>query len=257
LRADAATPDLGVSGDGETSHKDALQSADGSAADAGEDQPPTLVGRWALIGFEDPIRVSFITDGDAVFGVICWSYRDCEEGANVTGSRKELNVAFETRARYQFTFVGTLAADGSRIGGTFKTSTFTRTVAWLQLPSGKEWLDQERSLFLTNEPIWIDLKLMQRPAGSTEFDDDKTYRLLFSPFGIFGDLGAFWHTERTPNAPLTIQHPDGRLLDAITLGPVAATRPDLPIKLVVGTTDDKVQAVWLTLPGGREFLFGR
>ncbi len=237
------------------------QPTDADATDTTGIQPLTLIARWALIGSEDPLTVDFIKDEDALFGVICWSSMNCEEAASVTGTRSELNVSFgytQPWAPKLFRFTGSLSADGSRMGGTFEMSSTSQTVAWLRLPPGKELLDLDPSKFLVpmSGSMWVDLKLLQRPTDSSEFDNGKTYRFLLTHYGVFGDLGAFWHTERTQGAPLKIQHPDGRLLDAIGLGPVAATRNDLSTKIVVGTLDDEVQAVWLTLPSGAEFLFG-
>jgi len=255
---DASVPDGEASQGSEVGGEDVRPPEEARGADTLNVEKPTLIARWVLIGFEDPLTINFITDGDSVFGIICWVYMDCEETPSITGSRKELNVAFGTRSKIGFTFTGALAADGSRIGGTFKTSEYTLTVAWLRLPPGKELLDLDPSKFLIAPPEGksVDLKLLQRPPGSSQFDTDKTYRFWLTHYAVFGDLGAFWHTERTPNAPSTIQHPDGRVLKAISLGPVASTRADLPTKLTVGTTDDKLQAVWLTMPGGSQFLFG-
>jgi hypothetical protein len=82
-------------------------------------------------------------------------------------------------------------------------------------------LDLNPSKFLlapSSNTMPFDLTLLQRPPDAAPFRSDETYQVWFTHFSVFGYLGAFWHTERTPASPPHIQYPGGRVLTAISLG---------------------------------------
>ncbi|WP_437276429.1 hypothetical protein WME90_35005 [Sorangium sp. So ce375] len=166
-------------------------------------------------------------------------------GRIVNGRAEFAFMALEYRYAAD-TFV---AKSGDRMAGRFHgVSSWYGPTAWLRIDPSQRWLAHDKRLgtALREHQGSYDLTLDPSSAPGDAFSTDRSYALSLgvnaSPL-IFGDLGAFWASEMAWREP------------TLTIGPVPATHPELPVALELRFRDTVLHEVTATMPEGERYVF--
>lgn len=214
-------------------------------------------GTWAMFGFEDPVAVDIEQRGSVLSGKGCFLGLEVDgvphplgpctplTGRIVNGRAEFAFMALE----YRYAADAFVAKSGDRMAGRFHgVSSWYGPTAWLRIDPSQRWLAHDKRLgtALREHQGSYDLTLDPSNAPGDAFSTDRSYALSLgvnaSPL-IFGDLGAFWASEMAWREP------------TLTIGPVPATHPELPVALELRFRDTVLHEVTATMPEGERYVF--
>jgi len=208
----------------------------GTATDTGN-AGPDVTGRWTMFVWEDPVTVDIkettggVIGGGGCCGLSPQDFPCC--GAlrgQVADRRASFGFSFDlSGVPYDYSTNVFVSADGQRMTGSFSLA--GRRVAWRRLGATDDYLPAAeggvaQALYALQAARYqLAVSTESAPLPGADFNDQLLYQLDgFSGVGyITGDLGAFWAGEMAWNA-------DEQLL---TVGPVPATDPSLPVMLAL------------------------
>jgi hypothetical protein len=113
----------------------------------------------------------------------------------------------------------------------------------LRVPDDQTWLELNDAEGPTSAKY--ELRLKDRSTLAADYDFDVTYSVSITPDFIYGDLGAFWHTEWAFDAA------QGN----ISIGPVASTDSWLPNQVNMRAENGSIVEVLATGSDGRYYAF--
>jgi hypothetical protein len=234
----------------------------GSVAGTGNDPggsgggEPDVSGAWALFAFEDPVAVVLTQNGSELTGYGCCaglgpqSIIDCcgeIVGGAIVDRRATFGFAFEFGESFWYAADVVVSADVERMAGGF--SRVDWPTAWVRIDESRGFLTSDdtalRDVFDARVGAY-ELTLSDA-SGGAEFSPDRTYELGIAGGlpTLFGDLGSFWAGEFVWN----------ETEQALTVGPVPTTTPELPIGLVLRFEATVLRAVEATMPSGADYFF--
>jgi hypothetical protein len=213
-------------------------------------------GRWAMFGFEDPVGVALSQSEGALSGIGCGvgtppASKASYCSADLTGTIAGGSVKFDFKStadilpgRYLADLVA--SKDGKRMAGRFGIGTSVSTelwIAWLPVQGNDDfWLPVAES-----EPSLgsgqFELRLSSAEAGDPSFDSQATYWIAFGPYGLVGELGAFFLSEMR------------RVGNGVEAGPVSPTVPELPVYVSFTGPGSAYTSVTARLSNGHTFTF--
>jgi hypothetical protein len=237
----------------------------GGSADAGTGGSavagPNIEGKWAMIGFEDPVAVGLAQQGTVLTGYGCCAGLKPALGDDCCGFVSDGSIA-NGRARFGFSFdFGggvheyfadvTVSVDGQRMLGAFSRT--SRQTAWVRIDP----IDFEMYGYLaTNGVVYqavegrvgrYALTLVDTTANGSDYSLDATYELGISetlPL-VWGDLGPFWGGEMSWLADE----------ETLVVGPVPVTDPSFPIALRLDFQGVVLRSVEAEMASGARYLF--
>jgi hypothetical protein len=251
-------------GDTDENLQDDLQASDASG---GDDNPATgdaglnISGDWGFFLFEDPVAVNLQQAGDELSGYGCCIPDQAAENyccGPIEGSIDDQRVSFsfplgDTGDRYRAEVV--VSDDGTRMGGSFfrdhegdSTPASSLKGAWLRYDSfERNWLTTYPELGneLSSLEGLSSLRLSADSETGDGYDHDTEYRLVSSLGSLGGALGPFWGSE------ISVREADG----AIVAGPVPATDPSLPARLVLRRSGSTLLDAEVTMGSGATYHF--
>jgi len=240
---------------GATSHGGAGAGGD-TSAEGGGFAAVDVSGRWAMIGWEDPVGVALSQNAGSITGTGCGvgtppvqqaSYCSDVFGTISADGNASFGFDFESAVgQYRYRADVTLAADGKRMAGYFGIEgAAVYPSAWLPVNDGEFWLNAS-----AGDPSGIatgsyDLRLLSAEADDPRYVMGAGYRLFYSvERGIGGDLGAFFGREIV------------RVSDDLTeVGPVSPSSPELPVSLSLTTREGAFIDITARLSNGHSFKF--
>jgi hypothetical protein len=232
-------------------------------------QPPTLPSDWAMVGFEDPVALSFAKQIGCYTGLpVKGSEKDCGPLRSLGGEGLHRTLAMTFKgivAPGVVTYAADVyvSEDGRRMAGSFLS--FTARANDVPLPEVASWplgyawlpLDGAQNGQVSILPHTLDALPVPEPAaefvlvedenGLAELLPNQRYGFAYRDTGrglaIVGDLGAFFDTElRWDEATQTL-----------SAGPVAATRPGYPVALAVRFEERRLVEARATTAGGGNY----
>lgn len=146
----------------------------------------------------------------------------------------------------------TVSADGRRMAGVFTTAAGGREylTSWLRVADDADWLVlPNRTTAMRPLSGTYQLALVAAESVGDDFVAGRTYEIRYGHghhwHSLWGDLGAFWHTEMTVpenGSPLRV-------------GPVSPTVPELPISLALEFEGDAFTRVTASTASGGFYTF--
>jgi len=213
-----------------------------------------LTGRWALLGFEDPVGVELHQTNDAVIAGdgCCAGFSSAllsccgPVTGQCLGRHASFRLSCEFGAPYDYAFDTFVSADGKRMAGTIDRNDLP--IAWLRLgPSDPLPLPADpavKSVFDGASRGSYTLLLTDAVLPGPDFSPQHPYR-FFLARDLGGDLGAFGASEASWNAAT----------QTLTFGPVPETAPALPVALAVRFEGTVVTTVDATMASGATYHF--
>ena len=222
-------------------------------SDAGEPGGGLDVGgRWAMLGFEDPVAVDLDQGGDAIQGRGCCigfpGDTEISCCGPVTGQivdrRASFGFAFDHGGEpYVYSTDAFVSSDGKRMAGTFSRGGVQ--VAWVRIGTYAPYLPPPNSALESVTTGHYALVLSDDPGAGSDFSPQATYALSVSAQFVSGHLGAFWSGEMAWNA-------DQRTL---VVGPVPETAPGLPVAMSLRFDATALASVEVVMASGARYRF--
>jgi len=240
-------------------------SNEAAAAGDGAGAPATplvdITGRWALVGFIDPVGVELAQRGSVLEGRGCLAgvppVQYPEPGicglvrGSVAGTTAEFSFDFDFAPVGRGTYTATVevSRDARRmtgeLGGRVDDQPLAATERTAWLPIGAEQSRPSAGNSRDDPYSAAYLLELERPGDGNAYVVGQSYRLSLGTAGVLGDFGTFWWTEiGETNAD-----------QSIDVGPVSPTEPDLPIALHFEGNGNAITHVEVTLPAGDRYRF--
>lgn len=227
---------------------------------------PSLDGVWAMFDFEDPVTVAlsehpFVADGNGAIHELtgkgsCTPF-DTEApafcGGDIRGERTE------SRARFTFPAFGGdeyatdafVAADASRMSGTYGLNGGTSQTAWVRLPPGQSWLESNDTTLSEAVNARAGRYELYFTAGDgslfgfSPIPPDLTLRVRGTTPMLSGMFGSFWAGEMRWEAAT----------QTLAVGPVPVTNPTGVIAVRLMFEDTALSAAEATAADGSHYTF--
>jgi len=216
---------------------------------------PGVSGRWAMFGWEDPVAVDIRQAGGNISGHGCCAGLGLNPEppccGDVSGTIGDQAAAFGFKfdyggSTYDYSTQVFVSADTQRMAGMFSRS--GSRVAWLRIQAPESYLpdpDPALQVVMRARGGSYALVLADDPAPGGDFTPGLTYAFGIGDRSIGGDLGPFWGEEMSWDADRQI----------LTVGPVPATDPNLPVALLLGFNGTVLSSVEAISAGDVHYHF--
>ncbi len=252
--------DVSSGNDAATVYRDPADATSGMI-DVPASTPPaiSIAGRWAIVGFDDPVGVQLSQTGSVLTGQGCASgapplvdevfIRDyCGDiiGGAIQGRQVAFSFVFKAFGDRGIRYAtrATVSTDGTRMAGDFDAlgGSIGRPVAWVRLGPDDRWIPTPPDNL---PPAQFSFRWTESIVDKGELDRSRSYKVnIGGRSTIWGDFGSFASTEVSGTSKAM----------AFVAGPVPETDPRLPTRLELSPIADGAFVLRVDMSSGGRYL---